>query len=124
MIYRLKTDLQEYIKTCENGFSQPEFEVETVEMDYAKNTQRVGIINNFANAVLGLEELYVDGSEGIKCVELINSMLYSSWTDSTVTLPVNENDYYDELSKRIATSRLKDCKETVLDLSNSFGGTK
>ena len=124
MIYRLKTDLQEYIKTCENGFSQPEFEVETVEMDYAKNTQRVGIINNFANAVLGLEELYVDGSEGIKCVELINSMLYSSWTDSTVTLPVNENDYYDELSKRIATSRLKDCKETVLDISNSCGGTK
>lgn len=124
MIYRLKTDLQEYIKTCENGFSQPEFEVETVEMDYAKNTQRVGIINNFANAVLGLEELYVDGSEGIKCVELINSMLYSSWTDSIVTLPVNENDYYDELSKRIATSRLKDCKETVLDISNSCGGTK
>ncbi|MBR3804156.1 MAG: Gfo/Idh/MocA family oxidoreductase [Clostridia bacterium] len=124
MIYRLKTDLQEYIKTCENGFSQPEFEVETVEMDYAKNTQHVGIINNFANAILGLEELYVDGSEGIKCVELINSMLYSSWTDSTVTLPVNENDYYDELSKRIATSRLKDCKETVLDLSNSFGGAK
>lgn len=124
MIYRLKTDLQEYIKTCENGFSQPEFEVETVEMDYAKNTQRVGIINNFANAVLGLEELYVDGSEGIKCVELINSMLYSSWTDSTVTLPVDENDYYDELSKRIATSRLKDCKETVLDISNSCGGTK
>ena len=115
---------EEYIKTCENGFSQPEFEVETVEMDYAKNTQRVGIINNFANAVLGLEELYVDGSEGIKCVELINSMLYSSWTDSTVTLPVDENDYYDELSKRIATSRLKDCKETVLDISNSCGGTK
>ncbi|MBQ3234921.1 MAG: Gfo/Idh/MocA family oxidoreductase [Clostridia bacterium] len=123
-IYRLKQDLQEHINTCKNGFSQPECEIETIEQDYSKNTQHAGIINNFANAILGLEELYVDGVEGIKCVELINAMLYSGWTDSTVSLPINEDRYYEELSKRIATSRLKDTEDILIDNSNSYGGTK
>ena len=88
------------------------------------NPQHVGIINNFVNAVLGLEPLYVDGKEGIKCVELINSMLLSTWLDKTVTLPVDDELYWEELQKRIATSREKTGEDILIDNTMSFGGTK
>ena len=123
-IHKHKEEIQEHIKTCEKGFLEPEYEIEVVEQDYAKNTQHVGIVNNFANAILGLEELYVKGEEGINCVELINAMLLSSFKNKTVTLPVDEDEYFAELSKRIETSRLKTDVDVVLDTSNTYGGTK
>ena len=123
-IHKHKEELQDHIKTAEKGFIEPEYEVEVVEQDYAKNTQHVGIVNNFANAILGIEELYVKGEEGINCVELINAMLLSSFKNKTVTLPVDEDEYFEELSKRIETSRLKADVDVVLDTSSSYGGTK
>lgn len=122
-IYRSKIELQEHIKTAE-GFKEPEFEVETVELDATLNTQHVGIINNFANAILGKEELFVNGTEGIKCVELINSMLLSSFKNKTVTLPIDEEEYLEELNKKIKTSRFKEDVDIVLDTSNTYGGSK
>ena len=88
------------------------------------NPQHVGILNNFANAVLGLEPLYVDGKEGLKCVDLIDSMLLSTWLDKTVTLPVDDELYWEELQKRIATSKIKSGEDILIDNSMSFGGTK
>ncbi|MBO7214387.1 MAG: Gfo/Idh/MocA family oxidoreductase, partial [Clostridia bacterium] len=123
-VYKLKTDLKEYIETCQNGFSMPECEVFEYEQDYKNNTQHNGIINNFTNAILGIEELFVDGKEGIKCVELINSMLLSSWLDKTVSLPVDEDLYYLELSKRSKNSKYKECSSVFIDNSSSYGGTK
>ena len=124
IIHRHKEDLQDYIKTCDKGSSAPECEVEVVEQDYKRNTQHVGIINNFANAILGIEELYVKGQEGINCVELINAMLLSSFKNKEVTLPIDDDEYFEELSKRIKTSRLKEGSGVVLDTSSSYGGTK
>ena len=84
----------------------------------------MGIINNFANAILGIEPLYVDGQEGLKCVELIDSMLLSTWLDKTVTLPVDDELYWTEIQKRIATSKIKTSEDVLIDNSMSFGGTK
>ena len=82
------------------------------------------ILNNFANAVLGLEPLYVDGQEGIKCVELIDSMLLSAWKDKAVSLPVDDDEYYAELKKHIDSSREKAGEDILIDNSMSYGGTK
>jgi hypothetical protein len=42
-----------------------------------------------------------------------------------VDLPFDEELYYDELMKRVATSRRKAVKEAVFaDVNNSFEGTK
>ncbi len=122
-VYRLKTDLQEFLMTANSGFAEPEMTVEVIPQS-GDNPQHVGILNNFADAVLGLAKLYVDGKEGIKCVELIDSMLLSSWQGKLVELPVNDDEYYEELQKHVAVSRLKETKDLLIDNSMSFGGTK
>lgn len=83
----------------------------------------MGIINNFANAILQLEPLYVDGRDGLKCVELMDSMLLSAWEDKTVELPVNDDLYYKELKKRIASSKDKAGESILIDNTMSFGRT-
>ena len=101
-------DTQEFSKTSENGFARPKVETVTVETD-GKNPQHTGIINNFANAILGLEPLFVSGTDGIAGVELMNAIELSGWLGGAeVTLPVDEELYLSELNKRRATSRYKD----------------
>lgn len=122
-VYRLKEDLQEFLMHADNGFAEPEYTAEVIGQG-GDNPQHVGILNNFANAVLGLEPLYVDGREGLQCVELIDAMLLSAWQDRTVAIPVNDDEYLQELQKRVAVSKLKDTGDLLIDNSMSFGGTK
>ncbi len=121
-VYKTQTDIQTHLMTCKEGFKEPEFTEEIISAD-GNNPQHIGIFNNFANAILGIEPLYVDGREGIHCVELINSMLLSSWLDKTVELPVDDNVYYQELEKRIATSVDKETEDVLIDNTASYGGS-
>jgi hypothetical protein len=87
-----------------------------------KNPQHAGIINNFANAILGLEEQFVQGVEGINGVELMNAIELSGWNNGEeIALPVNEDRYLAELNIRRANSRLKEDKSVLAgDMSNTF----
>lgn len=111
---------REFNATYRGGFGEPEREEIAVETD-GQNPQHVGILNNFANAVLGLEPLFVDGREGIHGVELMDAMLLSTWKDRTVTLPIDDDEYWDELQKHIAVSRLKTAGDRVLDTEGTYG---
>lgn len=52
--------------------------------------------------------MFVDGKEGIRGVELMNAIELSGWKGGArVELPVNEDEYLEELNKRRATSRHK-----------------
>ena len=101
----LEIDEREWCKTCTEGFKKPAckpmVEVELV----GENSQHVGIMNNIANAVLGLEEVYAPATDGIHGVHLANAMHLSSWLGETVTLPINDELFYEELKKRIAISK-------------------
>ncbi len=116
---KLKTPEREFNATYQGGFGEPEKEVIPVETD-GKNPQHVGILNNFANAILGLEPLFVDGTEGLNGVELMDSMLLSTWLDRTVTLPIDDDLYLSELNRRIATGRRKEGTDVVLDTNNTY----
>ena len=115
--YKNEQDSLEFSKTTNNGFSAPKCEKIVVETD-GKNPQHRGIINNFINALLGKEEFFVEGTEGINGVELMNAIELSGWKGGApVTIPVNEEEYLKELNERRATSRLK-----VVD-DNQFANT-
>ncbi|MDD4002579.1 MAG: Gfo/Idh/MocA family oxidoreductase [Clostridia bacterium] len=121
--YKLSTDEREFNRTYTGGFGEPEVTKPSLETD-GKNPQHAGIINNFANAVLGLEPLFVDGREGINSVRIMNAMLLSTWLDKTVELPFDDNLYYEELKKRIAISKPKNKGSVTLDVSGTYGGSK
>ena len=110
------------VAMTKKGFSRPECNVTEVETD-GKNPQHEGIISNFANAILGLEEQFIDGAEGIRNVELMNAIEYSGWLGGErVSLPVDEDAYLEALNEKRASSRIKKvAEERVIDTSNSYG---
>jgi len=121
--WKLAVPEREFNATYKGGFGAPKKEVIEVETD-GENPQHVGILNNFANAVLGLEPLFVDGKEGLNGVELMDSMLLSTWLGRSVELPIDDDLYLEELNKRIATGRKKEAVDVVLDTEGTYGSKK
>ena len=107
------------------GFSTPGAELIKVETD-GENRQHEGIINNFADAILGSEPLFVDGKEGINGVELMNAIELSGWKNGEeVSLPVNEDEYLSYLNEHRKASRYKAVSDdTVADTTGTFESKK
>lgn len=118
---KLASDSQETSKTAKVWTKDIDCEWIDVETD-GENPKHAGIINNFANALLGTEELFVPGTEGIKMVELMNAMELSGWNDGEkIILPVDEERYLKELNAHRAVSRFKISNDdVVLDVKGSF----
>lgn len=125
-LYWYKNDMDsiEFSNTTESHFGKPKCEIIEVETDL-KNPQHVGIIENFTNAILGLEEQFVQGVEGIYGVELMNAIELSGWKNGEkITLPVDEDEYLKELNKRKETSKAKNVTNfKIQDMSDTFGST-
>ncbi len=89
------------------------------------NEQHVGVVNAWGGAILHGTPLVADGREGINGLTLSNAMHLSAFTGQKVALPLDEELYYDELMKRVATSRRKKGGAAVFaDTSNTYGGAK
>ena len=65
------------------------------------------ITQNFARAILFDEPLIAPGEEGLNAVELINSVILSSKTGKTVSLPVARDEYDSLIEELKATSIAK-----------------
>ena len=116
----------EWTATCKEGFAcMPAADVE-VETD-GKNEQHSGVINAWGGAILRGEPMIADGREGVNGLMLSNAMHLSAFLGKEVTLPIDEELFYEELKKRIAVSRHKAASAEpaeIVDLSNTYGGTK
>ena len=115
---------QEFSKTNTSAFATVKSEYIEVETD-GKNEQHVGVLNAWADAILNGGELVAHGSEGINGLMLSNAMHLSAFLGKEVSLPIDEELYYNELMKRVATSRRKEgVKAVFADTANSFAGNK
>ena len=123
--YKIEEDSQEFSRTSNDGFVPPKCEVIEVETD-GKNPQHPGIINNFTNAILGLEEQFVQGDEGIRGVELMNAIELSGWNNGEeIALPIDEERYLKELNDHRANSRVKVGNDNVVaDMDGTFGSKR
>lgn len=115
---------QEWSKTNTEPFGGvPAHEVE-VETD-GRNEQHAGVLNAWAGAILRGTPMVADGSEGINGLTLSNAMHLSAFLGKKVSLPIDEELYYSELMKRVATSRRKtNVRAVVADTSNTYAGNK
>lgn len=119
--WQLKQNEREFCKTAIGGFDQPECTMQTIPAPEAEGSEHNRVLNNVANAILGIEPLYIDGKEGINGVALADAMLLSTWLDKTVEMPFDDELYVAELDKRRATSRRKETvREQTFSLDNSF----
>ena len=106
LLYKqLQIDERLYCFSTGTGFIKPPV-LPTVEVPLeGENTQHVGICNNVADAILGLEPLYAPAKDGLCGVELANAMHLSSWLDREISLPIDDDLFLSELEKRIAVSK-------------------
>ena len=103
--------------------TMPAHEV-AVETD-GKNEQHVGVINAWGGAILRGTPLVAHGSEGIYGLTLSNAMHLSAFLGKKVELPLDEDLFYTELMKRVATSRRKaDTQAVFADTSSTYGGNR
>lgn len=74
---------------------------EIIEIPDQWGVQHCLVMENFANHLLNGEKLIADGIEGIKGVTLANAMHLSSWLNKEISIPIDEDLFFDELQKKI-----------------------
>ena len=112
----------EFSRTNDNPFARPDFEVIDVETD-GENPQHSGVLNAFADAILNGGELVARGEEGINGLTISNAMHLSAWTGKAVDLTNFDDElFYEELSKRIKSSKRKTevVEVGTVDMNSSF----
>ncbi len=105
-MWKLDEPEREVCFTSKQGFATPpvtELEPECPGVE----TAHVGILQNFANAVLHGEELIAPGYDGINGLTLSNAMHLSDWTGKMVELPLDTELFERYLDERRKTSRIK-----------------
>jgi predicted dehydrogenase len=119
-IYELSDSLKENCAGAQKAFEKISYTERVIDTD-ERSTGHVGILEAFANNILYDTPLLADGREGINELSISNAAHLSSWTNSEVTLPLDDELFYKELQKKIAGSKEKKVENKVeTDLSGSF----
>lgn len=113
-LWELETATSTFLKESPNAFKKPQTTYSLVETD-GDNPQHMGVLKAFTANILHAEPLVADGSEGINMVLLANAMHLSSWTGSTVTMPMDEDLFEKLLGERRKLTRAKEIKETTFE---------
>ena len=113
---------QEFSAKNTAQFAKPAMKEVTPETD-GLNPQHMGVVRAWGGAILRGEPLVADGREGINGLMLSNAMHLSDWLGKAVELPIDEELYYEELMKRVSTSRRKtvETKAAVADMDSTYG---
>ena len=108
VIHRLKTKESEFNRVNEKFMPFLPKKTKHIKTGMFKNAYRLAIIGqhinifrNFSKAVLYGDKLIAPGVEGINGLLLSNAVYLSSWLDSEVNLPLDEELYLTELNKQI-----------------------
>jgi len=119
--WRTTQSEREFNKTFTGGFGQPE--VWKCDVPAGPGDQHLGILKNWVSAIHEGTDLLAPGEEGINGLTLSNAMLLSSWTDTMVDLPLDEDKFHELLQQRIAESRYEkpETKGKTMDVKGTFG---
>ena len=112
-VYELEQATSDYTANAEDGFGSIQYKTYEAELD-GNNVQHPEVMNKFAGAILRGEPLTASGQEGINGLMISNAAFLSSWLGKTVSLPIDEDLFYNMLQEKISNSTfVKEVKETV-----------
>ena len=114
----------EFTKTNTEVFGM--VKTHNLEIEIEKtNPQHIGVVNAWAGKILHGTPLIAEGAEGLKGVILSNAMHLSDFLGKEVEIPFDEDLYYEELMKRVATSKKKEnVTATFADTNGTYGSAK
>jgi len=103
--FRNAHSMLEQIQESPNGYSKVAFTEEDISFDNHEQTGHALVTENFANAILGQTELIAPGEEGYNAVTLGNAIMFSSFDERVVDLPLDEDAFEAKLLTLIENSR-------------------
>ncbi len=120
-IFELEVPTTEHINTGK-VFTNPPFIGETIINCNNNSDQHMNVFKAFAAAILRDEPLTANGTEGINGLTLSNCMHLSAWLNKDIVVSELDDElFYEELMKRVATSRRKEnVKAVVVDTSGTY----
>lgn len=119
--YRNRISEREFNRTFTGGFGNPECWECKIPVK-GECGEHKGIFQNYTDAILKGTPLLAPGVEGIKGLTISNAIHLSSWLDDWVTLPLDEELFYEKLQEKIRDSKFvkKEVEENkILDVSNT-----
>ena len=122
-LWELEMSEPEFSKINKEFFGQPKNVQIDVELESPPKEKlgHVGVLNAFAAAILRDEPMIAGGEEGINGLTLSNAMHLSAFLGKEVELPFDEDLFYEELQKRVKTSRVKtNVVSAVADTEGSY----
>lgn len=119
-VSELEKNTTEFSKTSHNGFGRIKYKTYEMELD-GENPQHVGVLNAFAAAILRGEPLVAKGEEGINGLTISNAAFLSSWLGKTIDIPFDDELFYEELQKKINSSKVK--KNIVSSVEEDMSST-
>lgn len=88
-VRELDTEERVLCAVATEAFMQPTYREYTIVPE-GENEQCLGVIKAFIGNILQGTPLIADGREGLQSLMLANAMYLSSWTEKTLTLPIDE----------------------------------
>ena len=106
VFWRNRAGERQWNATCKQGMEKPEcWKCEIPAA--ARGEEHRDILKNWVSAIVNKTPLLASGEEGLHSLELSNAMLLSSWTDTWVDLPINDDRFYEHFQKRVEASKQK-----------------
>jgi hypothetical protein len=100
-----KLDFRQMLALMRGETGDKLYSEETFDIPEKWGFQHIDVLNNFISAIESGEKLLAPGSEGIKAVRLANAIHLSSWLNTEVEIPFDEDLYYEQLQKKIAEEK-------------------
>ena len=122
VFYRNVISEREFNETNTSAFGTPECWECNIPADFSGGPQHVGIMQNFAEAVLNGKELLAKGEDGICGLTISNAIHLSAWTGEIVDVKNFPDDrFYELLQEKIANSTVvKNGPAVVSDTTGTY----
>jgi len=80
------------------------------------------VLQNFIDVAAGKEKLIAPATAGLHSLELAGAMIYSTWINDVVKLPLDSAAYETILQEKIAASKPRKVVQTTakVDMSKSY----
>lgn len=120
-LIRTSPSVSAFSKSTDEMFGTPEITEEIFQPLEAVN-QHAAILNNVVKAACGEAELIAPAAEGLNSLELAGAMIYSTWINDAVTLPLDAAAYEHAIQEKIAQSKPRKVIQTEarIDMSKSY----
>jgi predicted dehydrogenase len=120
-LIRNSESVSAFSRSTDEMFGAPETTEEIFKPLEAIN-QHAAILNNVVQAAAGKAELISPALEGLNSLELAGAMIYSTWINDVVNLPLDSTAYEKVIQEKIAQSKPREVVKTAakVDMSKSY----